>query len=142
MKLKFLALISLLIVLANNVTAASMVNTHVRILEDVLWVVCFLVIIFFSIQSFIIATSKEKPAYILFLLTGISGLIWKSLGLLKRIFIVSEPKWLFDITRETFEGATGLIMAFAFVALVYSIFEKHGSDTKPKYAWKKLFNKK
>ena len=37
------------------------------------------------------------------------------------MFVVNEPAWIFSLTRETFEGLTGIILAGAFLVLVISI---------------------
>ena len=106
---------------AMNVFAASALNNNVRIFEDTLWVITFLLMITLGLLMKNISHGHTKKGYIVLTIAGVSGILWKGIGLVKRVLIQKEPVWLFDVARETFEGLTGIILAVAFVLLIYSL---------------------
>ncbi len=129
MKSKRLVAILLSIPLASIFVlgATSALNNNIRIFEDTIWLITFILMVTLGILMRRISGGKAKTGYMLIALTGVSGLLWKGIGLIKRVFILSEPKWLLDVARETFEGLTGIILAVGFILVIYSymkIFKK------------------
>jgi len=107
--------------------AASQQGTNVRIVEDTLWVATFIVLSLFSYVFINISKGGNKGlfyGYLVLLLSGISGFLWKGIGLIKRVMITSNPEWFFNIARETFEGLTGLLFAIAFLILFITLTKK------------------
>lgn len=111
------------IVLSTNVFAASTLNNNFRILEDTLWLICFTLMIIFGLLMTKMSSGKTMAGYYVLAAAGLSGWLWKGIGLVKRVFIQKEPVWLFDIARETFEGFTGIILAIGFILIVYSMMK-------------------
>ncbi|MFC1665122.1 hypothetical protein ACFL17_05815 [Pseudomonadota bacterium] len=101
--------------------ATSAINNNVRILEDTIWTMTFLALIFLGLKMRSISGTKAIMGYTIFSVAGVCGLLWKAIGLAKRVFMIKEPVWFFDLTRETFEGLTGIVLAISFFILVYSL---------------------
>ena len=53
-------------------------------------------------------------------LAGLSGFLWKAIGVVKRVFMLNEPAWLFELARESFEAFAGLLLGVAFLILAYA----------------------
>lgn len=103
------------------IAATSAVNNNVRIFEDTLWLIVFTLMVVAGSKLSEISGGGTRLAYWLLSLTGISGWLWKGIGLAKRVLLLDEPAWLFSVTRETFEGLTGVVLAMAFLVLVTSL---------------------
>ena len=106
---------------AQAMAATSKMNNHFRIFEDTLWCVTFTLMVIAGLSMKRFSSRQGKVGYMMLALTGLSGWLWKSIGLVKRIFMIKEPVWFFDIVRETLEGMTGLLLALACVVLVISM---------------------
>jgi hypothetical protein len=117
--------------------ATSTMNNHVRIFEDTVWCVAFTLMIVAGLCLKRLAGFQSQTGYALFALAGLCGWLWKAIGLVKRIFMVKEPVWFFDVTRETLEGLTGLILALAFIVLAISLKQVYrrqvASPVKPSH---------
>ena len=117
----FNALLLLTFTAGNAWAATSALNNNVRIFEDTIWLAVFTLMIVAGWKLQKLSSGGATFAYWLLALAGLSGWLWKGIGLFKRVIIVNEPKWLFSLTRETFEGLTGIILAIACLVLVLSI---------------------
>ena len=112
----------ILSVLANNAFAkTSAMNANIRLFEDTLWLVAFLLMMVAGFLLRRLSGTGGSAGYWVLGIAGLVGSAWKGIGVIKRIFVASEPKWLFDLTRETLEGLSGVILAVAFILLVLSI---------------------
>lgn len=97
---------------------------NVRIVEDTLWVATFFVMTLFALSMMKFTKGGVKGlyyGYITLLVAAICGFLWKGIGLVKRVAIFSNPDWVFNLGRETFEGAAGLIFGIAFIVLLLAI---------------------
>lgn len=103
--------------------AISPLNNNVRIFEDTLWLAAFTLMTFSGFLLRRVSGGLTRTGYLLLALAGFSGAAWKGIGLVKRLLLLDEPKWLFSLTRETFEGLTGLILAAAFITIAYSVIQ-------------------
>jgi len=116
------------LLVAAPVMAATKANVNTsRVFEDGVWVVVFVIIIMFSSAMYKAMEggfNNARNGYSILLLSGITGFFWKFLGFLKRGFGLNHPEWLFELTREIFEGITGLLFAVAFIVLFISISRK------------------
>lgn len=106
--------------------AAPQVN-NVRIVEDMLWLAAFIILAMFSF----IMTSMTKGGmkgiyygYLTLFISAILGMVWKGIGVISRVAVISKPEWLFGITREVAEGFTGLVFGIAFVILFLTLTKK------------------
>ena len=120
-KLDQILLLWLVFPASNAFAGISTVNNNFRIFEDTLWLGVFTLMIIAGLKLKKLAGGSAALAYALLAVTGLSGWLWKGIGLVKRVFVVNEPAWIFSLTRETFEGLTGIILAGAFLVLVISI---------------------
>ena len=110
------------ILLADDALAAtSAINNHVRIFEDTLWLITFAMMGTAGLLLRRISGAGVGFSYLLLAFTGLLGFCWKGIGLVKRVLIINEPKWFFSVTRETFEGLTGIVLAISFITLVFAI---------------------
>lgn len=119
----------LLLLVASPVSAETTKETlkNTRIFEDGIFMVVFIVLGLFSLAMIKATKGGLKNVsfgYSVLLISSIAGFFWKLLGFLNRAFNMKEPKWLFDIARESLEGATGLIFAVAFMILFFAITRK------------------
>lgn len=103
--------------------AISPLNNNVRIFEDTLWLAAFTLMTFSGFLLRRVSGGLTRKGYLLLAMAGFSGAAWKGIGLIKRLLLLDEPKWLFSLVRETFEGLTGLILAAAFVMIAYSVIQ-------------------
>ena len=114
---------------SHALAATSKMNNHVRIFEDTVWCIAFTLMIVAGVCLKRLASRQSQKGYTLFALTGLFGWLWKAIGLVKRIFMVKEPVWFFDVTRETLEGLTGLMLAAAFIVLAISLKKAYQGPT-------------
>lgn len=119
--MRHLFCVLLLVSLTNAL--ASPVNSNIRLFEDTLWLSTFSMMIILSAAMLQISANLTRLGFAIMVATGISGLIWKVIGVVKRVFGIGEPKWFFELTRESFEGLTGLLLAAAFIVLAYSFIK-------------------
>ena len=105
------------------IAATSALNNNLRIFEDTIWLITFTLMIIAGLLLRNLSGGFSSPGYILLAATGLLGWLWKGIGLVKRVFILNEPAWLFNVARETFEGLTGIVLALASILLVYSILK-------------------
>ncbi len=103
--------------------ATSVINNNFRIFEDTLWLACFTLMIFSGLLLRTVSGGLTSKGYLFLAIAAISGAMWKGIGLIKRLFELSEPRWFYTLTRETFEGLTGIILAIAFLMIVYSVLQ-------------------
>lgn len=103
--------------------AMSALNNNVRVFEDTLWLAAFSLMIFSGFLLSKVSGGLTKKGYILLGFAGISGAMWKGIGLVKRVLSAENPEWFFSITRESFEGLTGLVLAAAFITIAYSVIQ-------------------
>ena len=129
-KLAIPAVWGLSLLQASQVMAAtSKMNNHVRIFEDTVWCIAFTLMIVAGLCLKRLASQQSQTGYTLFAVAGLFGWLWKAIGLVKRIFMVKEPVWFYDVVRETFEGLTGLMLAVAFVVLALSLKKAYQRPT-------------
>ena len=101
--------------------ATSTINNNMRIWEDATWLVAFVLM---TSAGLIMRNSEGKNvalAYTIFAVAGLSGSLWKGIGLVKRVLDIDEPRWFFLVVRETFEGLTGVFIAIAFLLIVIAV---------------------
>jgi hypothetical protein len=116
--------VSLFFIFISDVLAAtSQLNNGFRIFEDTLWVFVFTLMVILGILMNNLSSGKTRMGYLMLVLTGVCGWLWRSIGLVKRIFILEEPKWFFEVVREFLEGVTGVFLAVAFTLLIYSLIK-------------------
>ena len=115
------AVCALLLPVPAALAATSVVNNNVRIFEDTLWLIVFTLMTVAGLLLKGVSGGSGRNGFLLLALAGVSGWLWKGIGLVKRVFVLNEPVWLFSLARETFEGLTGIILAVAFLLIVYSV---------------------
>lgn len=117
--------ILLALIIMPSTLAASTQSNNVRIVEDTIWIATFFVMgVFACYMSKFTKGSNLYKGYLMLLLSSISGVMWKGIGLIKRVFIINDPAWFFTFARETFEGLTGLLFGVAFILLIWVINKK------------------
>ncbi len=114
--------LAVFVALPNGALAAtSALNNNMRVLEDTLWLTVFTLMIIAGTKLSEISSGGVRSGYFLLTLAGISGWLWKGIGLVKRVMLLDEPQWLFGVARETFEGLTGILLAIALLVLVVAL---------------------
>ena len=105
--------------------ATSAINANIRLFEDTIWSMTFIFMVIAGFHMKRLST-VGSGAYSLFILAGFIGLGWKSIGLIKRIFVANEPVWFFSILREVLEGFAGVTLTIAFIMLAVSLNKLYG----------------
>ena len=108
--------------------ATSAVNNNVRIWEDATWFLAFILMI---VTGWTLRKSGGKDianAYTILAVAGLSGALWKGIGIVKRVLLIEEPEWFFDIVRETFESLTGVFIAISFLTIVIAVRKLYASN--------------
>lgn len=108
--------------------ATSAVNNNVRILEDSTWLIAFVLMIVAGLTLRESGAKDMANAYTLLAVAGLSGALWKGIGVVKRVLLVKEPAWFFDIVRETFESLTGVFIAISFLMIVIAVRKLYASN--------------
>ncbi|MBK8507900.1 MAG: hypothetical protein V9G63_15180 [Candidatus Competibacter sp.] len=103
--------------------AMSVVNNHIRIFEDTLWLITFLLMSCFGLLMRFVSAGTMKLGYFILGIAGFAGLFWKGIGLISRVFSLADPVWLFTIIRQLLEALTGFILAVAFLFLSYGLIK-------------------
>lgn len=119
--LGYITFVMVLLPMESAFAALSPQNNNFRIFEDSMWLVAFTLMIVVALLMRKLSWGLGRHGYMMLAVTGVSGWCWKFIGLIKRVFVQKEPQWFFTITRESFEGATGVLLAIAFLMLAYSI---------------------
>ena len=98
--------------------ATSKINANIRLFEDTISFIAFLLMM---IAGLSLRKLNGASGYWILALAGLTGLIWKGIGVVKRITGAKEPVWLFDGVRETAEGLSGVVLALACILLVVGL---------------------
>ena len=117
-KNKMIATTLLLIAPLTEAMATSNINANIRLFEDTISLIAF---IFMMIAGLSLRKLNGSVGYSILAIAGLTGVIWKGIGVVKRVTGAKEPVWLFDIVRETAEGLSGVILALACIMLVMGL---------------------
>lgn len=116
------AALGLLVAEPTYAASASFINST-RLLEDSLWAIAFVMM---SMFGYVAAKAMESSraihgAYLVLFASGIFGFFWKIIGVYMRITGVKEPKWFFEVTRESLEMIASYLFLLAFVVLFFKL---------------------
>lgn len=113
--------VALVVPIADAFAATSEMNNNVRVFEDTLWLFTFGFMVVLGLLMSRLSGGMAQKGFHVFVAAGSCGLLWKSIGLVKRITGTESPEWLYQIARETFEGLVGVLLAIAFALLITSL---------------------
>lgn len=111
-----------------NYTEAVLNN--VRVMEDTTWLFVFAVMIISAYKYSEASFGSVRTGYIMFILTGLSGFLWKGIGLISRVFEIKEPELIYSVFREVFEGTTGALFTVACIVLASSLYTIYSQEKK------------
>lgn len=111
-------------------TVTDAIVNNVRVMEDTLWFIVFVLIIVVAVKYSEASFGKVRTGYLTFIATGVSGFLWKGLGLVSRLFELKEPELVFDVSREFFEGTTGALFTIACILLAQSLYTLYAQGKK------------
>lgn len=126
-QMKKLGVLVFILLVAQQALAASEINANIRLFEDTIWIGTFTLMLVFSLLMASFSASIINLGFKLLALTGLSGLAWKTIGVIKRVFNIDNPEWLFLITRETLEVFTGVVIGVAFLVLSFGFTQLFNS---------------
>jgi len=126
-KYKILPLLVFLVSVTPALAATKDTVNKTRIAEDAVWSIAFLLLIVLSYSSYKFMKGGMQGVsrgYMVLCVAGVTGFLWKFIGLIKRAGGYKKPEWFFDVVREGFESATGLILGIGFIILFFVIKKK------------------
>lgn len=113
-------LVPLALLASSSALAASDINDNFRLFEDTSWVTTFALMVVFGLLMRRLSANYMKLGFTVLTLAGLSGFLWKAIGVVKRVFMIDQPEWLFEVARESFEAFAGLLLGVAFLILAYA----------------------
>lgn len=111
-------------------TVTDAILNNIRVMEDTTWFFVFTVMIIFAYKYSEASFGSVRSGYITFILTGISGFLWKGLGLVSRVFELKQPELVFEVFREFFEGTTGALFTIACIMLASALYTIYSQEKK------------